>query len=63
LSEKQRAEKTVESAQIAKNAELEVLVRPQAEKITELETVYANLKHEENMTTGYRRLAAKHDAL
>jgi predicted nucleic acid-binding Zn-ribbon protein len=40
-----------------------VLVRPQAEKITELETAYADLKREnENVTASYRRLAAKHDA-
>jgi hypothetical protein len=63
LLEKQRAERAIESAQIAKNAELEVLVRPQAEKITELETAYTNLKCEkENVTTRYRRLVAKHGA-
>jgi hypothetical protein len=49
--------------QVAKKAELEVLVRPQAEKITKLEMVYADLKREkDNVTTGYRRLATKHDA-
>jgi hypothetical protein len=43
--------------------ELEALVRSQAKKITELETAYADLKHEkENVTAGYRRQAAKHDA-
>jgi hypothetical protein len=63
LSEKQCVERAIESAQIAKNTELEVLVRSEAEKITELETAYANLKCEkENMTTGYRRLVAKHDS-
>jgi hypothetical protein len=63
LSEKQRAKRATESAQIAKNAELEVLVRLQAKKITELETAYADLKHEkDNVTTGYRRLATKHNA-
>jgi hypothetical protein len=36
LSEKQRAERVIESAQIAKNAKLEVLVRSQVEKIAEL---------------------------
>jgi predicted nuclease with TOPRIM domain len=56
-------ERAIETAEIAKNAELEVLVRSQAEKIIELEMAYANLKREkENVTTGYRRLAAKHDA-
>jgi hypothetical protein len=40
-----------------------VLVRSQAEKITELETAYADLKREkENVTTSYRRLALKHVA-
>jgi hypothetical protein len=58
LLEKQR-----KSTQIAKNAELGVLLRSQDEKIAELETAYADLKHEkENVTMGYRRLAAKHDA-
>jgi hypothetical protein len=63
LSEKQRIERAIESTQIAKNAELGVLLRSQDEKIAELETTYADLKHEkENVTMGYRRLAAKHDA-
>jgi hypothetical protein len=63
LSKKQRVERAIESSQIAKNAELEVLVRAQAEKITELETAYADLKREKgNVTIGYRRLVAKHDA-
>jgi hypothetical protein len=62
-AEKQRAKRATESAQIAKNAELEVLVRSQAKKITELETAYADLKHEkDNVTTGYQRLATKHNA-
>jgi hypothetical protein len=52
LSEKQRAKRATESTQIAKNAELEVLVRSQAKKITELEMAYADLKHEkDNVTT------------
>jgi hypothetical protein len=63
LSEKQRAERAIKSTQIAKSAELEVLVRAQAKKIAEHEMAYTNLKCEkENVTTGYRRLAAKHDA-
>jgi hypothetical protein len=38
-------------------------VRSQAKKIAILEMAYANLKHEkDNVTTCYRRLAAKHDA-
>jgi hypothetical protein len=63
LSEKQCAKRATELAQVAKNAELEVLVRSQAEKFTELEMTYVDLKHDkDNVTTGYRRLAAKHDA-
>jgi hypothetical protein len=62
LLEKQRTERVVESAQIAKNAKLEVLVRSQAEKIIKHEMAYADLKCEkENATAGYQRLAAKHD--
>jgi hypothetical protein len=42
---------------------MEVLVRSQAEQIAELKTIYTDLKLEkDNVTTGYRRLAAKHDA-
>jgi hypothetical protein len=63
LLEKQRIERAVELVQIAKNTKLEVLVRSQAEKTTELEMAYADLKCEkENVTAGYLRLAAKHDA-
>jgi hypothetical protein len=63
LSEKQHAKRATESVQVVKNVELEVLVRSQAEKIAELETAYADLKREkDNVTTGYQRLAAKHDA-
>jgi chromosome segregation ATPase len=46
---------------MAKNAELELLVNSQAEKITELETTYADLKREkESITASYRRLSDKH---
>jgi hypothetical protein len=63
LSGKQCARRADELAQVVKNAELDVLVKSQAEKISELETAYADLKHEkDNVTTGYQRLAAKHDA-
>jgi hypothetical protein len=49
-------------AQVAKNAELEVLGRSQAEKITKLEMAYAALKCDMyNVTTGYQRMVAKHD--
>jgi hypothetical protein len=62
LSKKQRAKRAAESTQVAKNAELEVLVRSQAEKIIELETAYADLKRDkDNVSIGYRRLATKHD--
>jgi hypothetical protein len=48
---------------IAKNVELEALVRSQAKKITKLEMAYADLKHEkENVTVGYRKRVAKQDA-
>jgi uncharacterized protein YlxW (UPF0749 family) len=54
LSEKQHAKRAAESAQVAKNAELEALVRSQAKKITDLETAYADLKCEkDNVTIGY----------
>jgi hypothetical protein len=53
--------KTAESVKMDKNAELEVLMNSQAEKITELETAYADLKREkESITTGYWRLSDKH---
>jgi hypothetical protein len=63
LSEKQHAKRAAELMQVAKNAELEALVGSQAEKITRLEMAYADLKREkDNVSTGYQRLAAKHDA-
>jgi hypothetical protein len=63
LLEKQHVERVIESTQIAKNVELEVLVKSQAEKIAKLEAAYANLKREkENVTTSYQRLTVKHDA-
>jgi hypothetical protein len=63
LSEKQRVKRDAESAHVAKNAELHVLVRSQAKKIIELKTAYVDLKRDKNnVTTSYRRLAAKHDA-
>jgi hypothetical protein len=56
-----RARKTAESAQMTKNAELKVLMNSQAEKITLLETAYADLKREkESITTSYQRLLDKH---
>jgi hypothetical protein len=61
--EKQREKRATESAQVAKSAELEVLVRSQAEEITELKMAYVDLKREkDNVTIGYRRLVAKHNA-
>jgi hypothetical protein len=48
---------------MAKNAELEVLMKSQAEKITKLEVAYANLKCvKDNVAASYRRLAEKHNA-
>jgi hypothetical protein len=48
---------------VAKNVELEVLGKSQAEKITELEVAYIDLKCEkDNVTIGYRRLLDKHKA-
>jgi translation elongation factor EF-1alpha len=59
----QRVKRAAKSAQVVKNVELEVLVMSQAERITELKMTYVDLKHEnDNVTTGYRRLVAKHDA-
>jgi hypothetical protein len=56
LSQKRHEERAAESAQAAKNVELE-------EKIAELEVAYADMKTEkDNVTTGYRRLAEKHHA-
>jgi hypothetical protein len=63
LSKKQCARRATELAQVAKNEELEVLLRSQAEKITKLEMAYAALKCDmDNVTTGYQRMVAKHDA-
>jgi hypothetical protein len=56
LSENLRMKKAAESVQTTRNAELEALVKSQAEKITELEATYADLKREkENITVGYRK--------
>jgi hypothetical protein len=63
LSEKQRARRVAESVEVAKNVELEALVRSQAEKIAELKTPYADSKRDkDNVTTSHRRLTVKHDA-
>jgi hypothetical protein len=54
--------KMAESVQTAINVELEALVNSQAEKIDELETTYAYLKHQkESITAGYRSLKKKHN--
>jgi hypothetical protein len=53
--------KAAESAQTAKNVELEAVMNSQAKRIAELEMAYADLKHEkESITTGYQRLPDKH---
>jgi hypothetical protein len=61
LLEDQCKRRAVESARTAKSAELEVLVKSQAEKIARLEKACDDLKREkENVTAGYRRLLEKH---
>jgi hypothetical protein len=56
--------RATELAQVAKIAELEVVTRPQADKITDLEATCADLKREEyKVTDGYWMLAEKHKAL
>jgi hypothetical protein len=48
----------------AKNAELESLVKSQAQKIIELEVACADLNHgKEGVTAGYWRLSEKHKTL
>jgi uncharacterized coiled-coil protein SlyX len=45
-------------------AELEGVIKSQADKITELEATHADLKREkDNLHAGYRRLSEKHRAL
>jgi hypothetical protein len=44
LSEDLRARKAAESAQTARNVELEVVMNSQVESIDELETAYIDLK-------------------
>jgi hypothetical protein len=64
LSEKWCEERANESAQLAKMAELEGVIKSQADKITELEATHADLKREkDNLHAGYRRLSEKHRAL
>jgi uncharacterized coiled-coil protein SlyX len=49
---------------MAKIAELEVVTRSQAHKITELEATRADLKHEKDkVTDGYQRMSEKCKAL
>jgi hypothetical protein len=56
LSENLRMKKAAESVQTTRNTELEALVKSQAEKITELEATFADLKREkENITIGYQK--------
>jgi hypothetical protein len=48
---------------MARNVELEILLKSHAKKTAKLRTAYADLFLEkENVTTGYRRLAVKHNA-
>jgi DNA repair exonuclease SbcCD ATPase subunit len=61
LSEDQHKRWVTASARAAKSAELEVLVKSQAEKIAQLEKACADLKREkDSVTTGYQRLSEKH---
>jgi predicted nuclease with TOPRIM domain len=61
---KQHEKRATESAQMAKIAELEVVMRSQTDKIVELEVAYTNLKREKDkVTDGYQRLSEKHKAL
>jgi hypothetical protein len=54
LSEKQREKRAAELVQVAKIAEMEVVARSQADKITVLEATCADLKHEKDkVTDGY----------
>jgi hypothetical protein len=60
LLEDQHKKWVTESAWAARSAELEVLVKSQAEKIAQLETTCGDLKREkENITAGYWRLSEK----
>jgi uncharacterized coiled-coil protein SlyX len=64
LSGKQHEKRATESTPMAKIAELEVVTRSQAHKITELEATCADLKHEKDkVTDGYRRMSEKCKAL
>jgi hypothetical protein len=64
LSEKRREKRSVELAQMAKLAELEVVTKPQVDKIVELEATCVNLKRgKEKLIDKYRRLVEKHELL
>jgi hypothetical protein len=53
-----------ESVHAARNAELESLVKSQAQKIAKLEVICVDLKREkEGVTTDYQRLSEKHKTL
>jgi hypothetical protein len=59
-----RVKGAVESVHAAKNAELESLVKSQAQKIAALEMTYADLKREkEGVTAGYPRVSEKDQTL
>jgi hypothetical protein len=61
LLEDRCKKRVTESARAAKSAELEVLMKSQAEKITHPEKPCADLKWEKgNVTAGYQRLSEKH---
>jgi hypothetical protein len=61
LSENQREKRVADSAQVAKIAELKVVARSQAERITELEATRTDFKCEKDkLTDRYQRLVEKH---
>jgi hypothetical protein len=61
LSESQHEKRIAKLAQATKNAELEVLVNSQAERITKFEAAFADLKREKgSVAAGYLRLSEKH---
>jgi uncharacterized coiled-coil protein SlyX len=61
---KQHEKWVIESAQVAKIAELEQVAQSQADRIAELEVTYANFKRKrDKVTDDYWRLVEKHKSL
>jgi uncharacterized coiled-coil protein SlyX len=64
LLEKWHDKRSAELVQLAKNMELEVVTRSQADEIAELEATCADLMHgKDKLTDGYQRLVEKHKSL